>query len=234
MVALTELIKELKQNSDEHTRESARKFFKEKVEIYGIKTATVSNIAKRYFGEIKDHTKSEIFVLCEELLASGIMEESFVACSWSYAVKKQYAEKDFFIFEKWLDKYVNNWATCDTLCNHTIGEFVDRYPKYRENLKEWTKSKNRWIKRGSAVTLIVPAKRGKFLKDILEIADRLLLDKDDLVQKGYGWLLKAASQANERAVFDYVMSNRKNMPRTALRYAIEKMPKDLKEKAMRK
>jgi 3-methyladenine DNA glycosylase AlkD len=90
------------------------------------------------------------------------------------------------------------------------------------------------MRRASAVSLIIPAKKGLFLKDIFEISDILLLDKDDLVQKGYGWMLKAASQAHDKKVFEYVMKNKKTMPRTALRYAIEKMPKALKEKAMEK
>jgi len=55
-----------------------------------------------------------------------------------------------------------------------------------------------------------------------------------LVQKGYGWMLKEASRNNRKEVFDYVMKNKKIMPRTALRYAIEKMPKELKIEAMAK
>jgi len=54
------------------------------------------------------------------------------------------------------------------------------------------------------------------------------------VQKGYGWMLKAASQADQNAVFQYVMQRKKSMPRTALRYAIEKLPRDLKIQAMAK
>ncbi|NMC09119.1 DNA alkylation repair protein, partial [Candidatus Microgenomates bacterium] len=142
--------------------------------------------------------------------------------------------KDFALFEKWINEYINNWASCDTFCNHTVGKFVEMYPEYISKLKEWTKSSNRWVKRASAVSLIIPARNGMFLKDIFEIADSLLLDKDDMVQKGYGWMLKAASQAHEKEVFDYVMSKKNVMPRTSLRYAIEKMPKDLKEKAMAK
>jgi 3-methyladenine DNA glycosylase AlkD len=60
------------------------------------------------------------------------------------------------------------------------------------------------------------------------------LDEDDLVQKGYGWMLKVASQSYEKQVFDYVVKNKGEMPRTALRYAIEKMPSELKTKAMEK
>ena len=61
-----------------------------------------------------------------------------------------------------------------------------------------------------------------------------LKDDDDMVRKGYGWMLKSASRAHEKEVFEYVVKNKGKMPRTALRYAIEKMPKDLKAKAMAK
>ena len=54
------------------------------------------------------------------------------------------------------------------------------------------------------------------------------------MQKGYGWMLKAASQSHQKEVFDYVMKNKKDMPRTALRYAIEKIPSDLRQSAMEK
>jgi 3-methyladenine DNA glycosylase AlkD len=90
------------------------------------------------------------------------------------------------------------------------------------------------LRRASAVSLIVPARKGKFLNDIFEIADKLLVDDDDLVQKGYGWMLKVASQPHQQEVFDYVIKNKKIMPRTALRYAIEKMPRELKTRAMEK
>ena len=69
---------------------------------------------------------------------------------------------------------------------------------------------------------------------MLEIANLLLTDEDDLVRKGYGWMLKEAGREHQQEIFDYVMKNKKVMPRTALRYAIEKFPKDLRTKAMEK
>ncbi len=202
--------------------------------MYGVKTAIVSKIGKKYFKAIKDKKKTEIFDLCEELWRSGYMEESFIACNWSYFIRKDYEPKDFKVFEKWVNNYVSNWASCDTLCNHTIGAFVEMYPEYLSDLKKWAKSKNRWMRRASAVSLIIPAKQGKFLKDIFEIADTLLLDQDDLVQKGYGWMLKAASHTHQKEIFDYIIKKKSIMPRTALRYAIEKMPKELRIKVMEK
>lgn len=226
--------KELKKNTDAKTKASGERFFKEAVKIYGVKTAIVSKMAKEYFQQIKDQDKTTIFTLCEQLWQSGYMEESFIACHWSHVIHKQYKPNDFKILENWVKKYVSNWASCDTLCNHTVGTFLEMYPDYLPQLFLWAKAKNRWQKRAAAVSLIVPAKRGLFLPEVFQIADILLLDKDDLVQKGYGWLLKVASQAHQKEVFDYVMQHKNIMPRTALRYAIEKMPKELKTKAMAK
>ena len=235
MSQITNLIrKELKQKSDPHTKATGQNFFKEEVKLYGVKSALVTKIGKAFDKEILTMDKKEVFTLCDELWQSGYMEESFIACHFSYLIRKSYQTTDFKVFEKWVNNYVSNWASCDTFCNHTVGAFVEMYPDYLENLKKWAKSKNRWVKRASAVTLIIPARHGKFLKDIFEIADILFLDKDDLVQKGYGWMLKAASEAHQKEVFEYVIKNKAKMPRTALRYAIEKMPNNLKIKAMAK
>lgn len=108
------------------------------------------------------------------------------------------------------------------------------YPEHISELKKWATSSERFVKRAAAVTLIIPARKGLFLDDIFEIANILLLDKDDLVQKGYGWMLKAASEAHQQEVFDYLMSKKTVMPRTAFRYALEKMPADLRAEAMKK
>lgn len=194
----------------------------------------VHQISKDYYQLITSKTKSEIFDICESLWQSGYMEESLIACNWSHRIRKKYEPEDFQVFERWINTYVNNWAACDTLCNHSVGAFIEMYPEYLESLKIFARSENRWALRASAVALIVPARKGKFLIETVEIADILLLDKDDLVQKGYGWLLKVASKEHQNEVFEYVIKYKSIMPRTALRYAIEKMPGDLISKAMEK
>ncbi len=227
--------RELKNNADLETQKSGQNFFKEAIKLYGVKSAEVSKIAKTTFP--KNKTKNEIFKLCEELLNSDYLEESLISFDWSERLLSQYQPADFSIFASWLEKYVNNWAKCDTLCNHTVGSFIEKYPKYINHLILWAHSDNRWVKRGAAVSLIIPAKKGLFKEEIFKIADILLLDQDDMVQKGYGWMLKVFSQSdvqNQKIVFDYVFRNRQKMPRAALRYAIEKMPQDLRQKAMEK
>jgi 3-methyladenine DNA glycosylase AlkD len=223
---------ELAAQADDSIREGAGRFFKEEVKCYGLRTADVRAIIKKYYRKVRDCDKQEIFGLCEELLESGYMEESFIAYDWAERMSARFVPEDFAVLERWLFAYVSNWAECDTLCNHAIGSFVERYPEFIAKLKEWTGSKNRWVRRGAAVTLVLPARRGRFLDELFAIADLLLTDSDDLVQKGYGWMLKEASKAHRNAVFEYVMARRDLMPRTALRYAIEKMPPEMRRQAM--
>ncbi len=224
----------LVQNVDENTKNTSQRFFKEEVKCYGVKSSVVGKLARDYFKEIKQQDKREIFSLCEELLGSDYCEDAYIAFQWAYQLRKNYDEEDFQVFESWIEKYVNNWAKCDTLCNHTVASFIEQFPEYIERLKTWTKSENRWFRRAAAVTLVLPARRGMFLEDIFEISDSLLQDEDDLVRKGYGWMLKEASKAHRQEVFDYVMKNKKEMPRTSLRYAIEKLPPEMRAKAMEK
>jgi 3-methyladenine DNA glycosylase AlkD len=231
---LSEVRQRLRESSNEKDRESGLRFFREEIHLYGMKSAIVGQISKEYLKEINRYDKAHIFALCEDLWQSGMMEESFIACDWSYSVRKEYLPDDFNVFERWVKNYVSNWASCDTLCNHTVGTFIDMYPVFLEELKKWTSSPNRWVKRASAVSLVLPARQGRYLDDIFGIADRMLTDGDDMVQKGYGWMLKEASKAHLEEVYDYVLKHRADMPRTALRYAIEKMPPELRKEAMKR
>ena len=228
------LRKQLNDLADESVKVSSQRYFKDSITSYGVKNPIVNRISRETFRDIRSLGKEEIFKMIETLWRSEILEESLVACNWTYSLRKQFMPGDFYTFRKWIDGYVNNWAACDSFCNHSLGEFIEMYPEYGDKLVEFTGSENKWMRRAAAVTFIVPARKGLFLDTILEIAQRLLNDPEDLVQKGYGWMLKAASEARQKIVFDFVMKNKAEMPRTALRYAIEKMPEDLRAEAMKK
>ncbi len=225
---------QLNENADAETKKSSLRFFKEKITLYGVKTPVVRKISKESFSKIKAFPKKEIFDLVEILWQSGYLEESFIASDWTHAIQDQYLPEDFDLFRDWIDSYVNNWASCDTFCNHPMGDLIQMYPDLLPKLIDFTHSDNQWMKRAAAVSLIIPAKRGLFLNEIFQITANLLSDKELMVQKGCGWVLKVASTAHLDEVFDYVVKNKKAMSRTTLRYAIEKMPQDLRKEAMKR
>lgn len=106
-------------------------------------------------------------------------------------------------------------------------EFVEMFSEYIFRLKEWVESDNRWMRRGAEETLIILARKGLFLDEIKQIASMMMMG-DDMGQKGYGWMLKAASEAHRRDIFDFVIAHSSTMSRTAYRYVIEKMPKEMR------
>jgi 3-methyladenine DNA glycosylase AlkD len=231
---LDDIRSELRANANESVRVSGERFFRDGVKLYGLKNSLVHQMSRNYFRKLPDKSKSAVFTLCDQLWRSGYNEEAFIACNWSYEVRKDFEESDIRIFENWINNYITNWATCDTFCNHTVGESLSNFPTWIEELKKWSQSSNRWMKRAAAVSLIIPARKGMFLNDIFSIAENLLTDDDDMVQKGYGWMLKAASESHWLEVFEFVTRNRKSMPRTAFRYALEKMPPEKRLEAMMK
>jgi len=231
---LTHIREELKANTNPQTQKSFQRFFKEQVKYYGVKTEAVGKIAKKYWAQTKILEKPSLFSLCEELFRSGYTEEAFIVNFWLPNYVEHFDPSDSATFKVWIEKYIDNWAKCDGFCNHTVGDFIMKYPESLNEVKSWAKSENRWLKRASAVSLIVPAKKGCFLLEAFEICDMLLANGDDMVQKGYGWLLKEESRKHQKDVFDYVVKNKQIMPRTALRYAVELMPKELNAHAMKK
>jgi len=231
---LAQLRADLRANADEKSIANYQRYFKETVKFYGLSMSAANKIAVKYWKEIKTLSKPEIFALCEDLFKSDYSEEAAVASDWAPRLTDQFEPADLALFKRWIDSYLNDWAKVDGFCNHTVGNFAQKYPASITEIVSWASSSNRWLKRASAVSLIIPAKKGLFLNEIFTISDRLLTDKDDMVQKGYGWMLKEASNLHRDDVYHYVLKHRHDMPRTALRYAIEKMPPDLKSEAMKR
>jgi 3-methyladenine DNA glycosylase AlkD len=178
---LSQIRADLKAATDLKIQNSFQRFFKEQVKYYGVKTETVGKIAKKYRSQVKTLDKQAIFALCEELFRSDYTEEAFIVSFWLPNYINHLEPSDLATFKVWIERYIDNWAKCDGFCNHTIGDLIQKHPETLPQVKRWTKSENRWLKRASAVSLIVPAKKGLFLQDALEICDVLLLDGDDMV-----------------------------------------------------
>lgn len=200
-----------------------------------INTAVLRSSADRIYRErVRDLPSAQIFDLCEMLLESRDGRDRVAAFQWAFRARKHYQAGDFSRFEGWLDEYVDSWGSCDDFCTHAFGDLIFKYPMHLPAVKTWTKSRNRWFRRGAAVVMIYGIRREQGFEAGFEIADLLLMDEDDLVQKGYGWMLKEISNSSPNPVYDFVMQRKERMPRTALRYAIEKLDPTLRREAMQR
>jgi 3-methyladenine DNA glycosylase AlkD len=220
----------------EKMREGQSRYFKEQVKFLGCSLPQCNKIAGEWAKKLRAEGCSYdgILLITEELLKSGTFEEGAVGLDLVSRYRKDFRESDFNIFESWLRNYVTNWAHADTIAPHIIGELLGKYPSLTESIFEWTKSDNRWVRRASAVTYVIHARHGKFHEAVFRTADALLGDEDEMVQKGVGWMLKCASQADESTVVSYLMKNSGRTSRLVLRYATEKVSPENREAVLRK
>ncbi len=228
----TKIVTDLKDKIDHDYKENSKSFSKSNYQSYGVRTPDVRKIAKKYWKRIKRQPKNKILDLTEDLLDSSISEQQTIAFSWAFSLKSKLKPTDYERFYAWIRQYVDTWFKCDDFCTHAVGYLVYKYPRLSNHLVEWTDSHNRWVKRAAAVSLIYSLRRKEQLDLAFELAEKLLLDEDDMVQKGYGWMLKEASNTWLHKVFEFVLEHKDEMPRTALRYAIEKLPENKRQEAM--
>lgn len=231
---LDELRRELKKADKPANRMNYQQFFKEKLEEpTGLRTNVVRTISKDVYKRVG--LKPEEALDCAEyLLASGERYMTFFAFEWGVKANKLFKKSDFARFERWIKEYVTDWGKCDHICGGLMGMLLQTYPDLVARTHKWRRSRNRWLKRAAAVSLILPVRKGLLFDEVTGAADAMLTDPDDMVQKGYGWTLKESCKMFEDEVYAFVMARRDRMPRTALRYAIEKMPPKRRAECMKR
>ncbi|MFX0168570.1 MAG: DNA alkylation repair protein [Candidatus Hodarchaeota archaeon] len=209
--------------------------YKRRVRVFAVDTPMVRRVSSTLFQELKAEGIRDVetmLSLCDTLLEQWSWEYRTIAFDWSFRVRSQFEPRHFPVFHRWAKLYLSTWGSVDDFCTHTMGYFFFTYPEFTHHVKNWATSENPWIVRAAAVSLIYGLRRGVHLKYIFDVADAMLLDPRKYIQTGYGWMLKEATKHFQAQVFEYVMQRKDEMPRRALRYAIEKMPKSLKARAM--
>jgi 3-methyladenine DNA glycosylase AlkD len=120
-------------------------------------------------------------------------------------------------------KHINNWDLVDVTCPKIVGDYL--LDKPRDILYKLAKSKNLWEKRIAIIATAMFIRNGEF-EDTLKIAEILLRDKHDLIHKAVGWMLREVGKKNVDVEKKFLNKYYKVMPRTMLRYAIEKFPEN--------
>lgn len=203
--------------------EGQRRFFQHEVSTYGVRTVNVHAVVREVSREVKTWPVAQRDELMELLWRKGKLESDALVCHVYRRFAKQCGEREFRLFESWIDRFVSNWAAADGVASWLLSASMANRPELLRELKSWTASKNRWRRRCAAVALLQEAKNGRHTETILEVADLLIADRDDMVEKGIGWLLKEAYPKKPREIAAWLEANRHRASRTALRYAAEKM-----------
>ena len=127
-------------------------------------------------------------------------------------------------------KYINNWDLVDVTCPHVIGKHL--MDKDRSILYAWAKTEDLWTKRIAIVSTHCFIRKNE-LKDTFKIAEILLHDTHDLIHKAVGWMLRESGKRDIEKEEDFLKKHYRTMPRTMLRYAIERFPEPKRQKYLK-
>ncbi len=225
---IDELKKELHNNHDPAKAKDYARFFRtdsggygEGQKFLGISMPVIKKLAKKYTALDLDSI--------QELLLSEIHNHRSIALE---ILKLQYKKANSKSKEKIANLYlkntknINNWDLVDTSAPHILGDYL--LNKDRTILYKLAKSSNLWEKRISIISTFAFIRQDQF-KDSLNIAEVLLHDEHDLIHKAVGWMLREIGKRDQAAEERFLQKHCAAMPRTMLRYAIEKFD-ELKRK----
>lgn len=227
---LDKLRKELKKLSDKKRAAAMQRFFKTAEGEYGFGDVFIGlsvpdsrKLAIKYkdmpFEDLYKLLRSEIHE--ERLIALLIMVHNFE--------REEMLQRRIYEFYIKNMKFVNNWDLVDLSSDKIVGGYLIDKPK--DILYKLVKSTNLWERRIAMISTYNFIKNNMF-DDALSIAEKLIGDQNDLIQKAVGWMLREVGKRNLELEVDFLNKHYKNMGRTALRYSIEKFPEKTRKTYM--
>lgn len=178
---------------------------------------------------LQEYDLAFLIQLAEELFGGSVLEEKVFAVFLLEKLTDKFGDAEFRRFESWLDR-ISSWADHDGLVHSLIGPMIVNKPTRSAHAFKWAKSPNRW--RAACVGLIHAIRRKQLFPEAKRLSDMLLADKDDMVKKGLGWLLREAGKADARTTVPYLMKIRERAPRLVFRTACETLPNDVRKRVM--
>jgi 3-methyladenine DNA glycosylase AlkD len=224
--------KRLKQLANKEKAEVLQRFFKTGPGEYGegdvfigVKVPDLRKVAK----DFQDIATEDVIVLLE----SAIHEERLLALLIlvrKYVKGNETAKKRIYRLYLKKTKFINNWDLVDVTAHHIVGDYL--MDKNKAPLYRLAKSEDLWERRIAILATFYFIKHGKY-EETLKIAKILLTDKEDLIHKAVGWMLREIGKRDMIFEEMFLKQHYKEMPRTMLRYSIEKFPEPKRQKYLK-
>jgi 3-methyladenine DNA glycosylase AlkD len=218
----------LRKAADPRVARSQKRFFKpwERISFYGLKTTDVKRMERDLYASVrKSWTFADARAFCDLLMRDRHLESKAVGLLLLKRYHRQFEEDLIGTARGWLEYGLSdNWAVTDDLSTGVLWRLLERFENLAGQLEEWRLSPNLWVRRAGVVVFVKCAGKGRHLDRIYRIVTRLLPDSHDLIHKACGWLLREAGKADAERLEKYLLKHGPAIPRTTLRYAIERLP----------
>ena len=231
-MTIKQIKKRLKQLANKEKAKILQRFFKTGPGEYGegdvfigVKVPDLRKVAK----DFRDIAIKDVTILLE----SAIHEERLLALLIlvsKYVKGNETTKKEIYKLYLNKTKYINNWDLVDVTAQHIVGDYL--MDKNKEPLYNLSKSKDLWERRIAVMATFYFIRHEKY-EETLKIAKVLISDKEDLIHKAVGWMLREIGKRNMVIEETFLKQHYKEMPRTMLRYAIEKFPEPKRQQYLK-
>ena len=203
--------------------------------FYNVGTPAMRALARSiHAANVDEWSIDDAMRLADALMADRYLEVKSIGIEIVARYKRDFSPGLLPRWKRWLaENRSANWATTDGICGCLIGPLLVKHPELAPEMREWSRHRNIWVRRASTVSLIPLARRGLALDIVYDITKALHRDKADLIQQAVGWTLREAGKADSTRLERYLRANGPVIPRTTLRYAIERFP-DVKRRSLLK
>jgi len=209
-----------------HTAE-VEQFFKQEIQSRGWRAKELRQVARRFRRSIlNDRDQNFLVAVSDKLFRGRVLEEKAFAVLILENHTDELGDREFKLFGSWLDH--------DALASYLIGPMIASDPRRAKAVFQWAKSRDRWHRRAATVALIRAIREQRCRAEVVKITQLLLADKDDMVQKGLGWLLREAAKYDRERTLPLLMKIRDKAPRLVLRTASETLPPKDKRRILSK
>ena len=227
---------EFRKSADPRVEVGQRAYFKkwEKVHFHGLKTPEQRRIERDLYQLVrKEWAYADAVELCEQLMPDRYIESKGLALTLLARYRRRFDERLLDRAKSWLERGLcDNWAVTDQLATQIISSLIDQFEPLAAAVESWNRSTNLWVRRSVAVSFVKPAAKGRHLDRAYRIVAVLEPDTHDLIHKACGWLLRECCKTDARRLEKYLMARGPAIPRTTLRYAIEKFPEEKRKRIL--
>ncbi len=205
----------------------ASRYFRGEVDLgfYNVGTRAVRDVARSVHAANRSTWSiDDAMEFADVLMRDRYLEVKMVGVEVVRRFHREFSPRLMNAWKRWLARgYSANWATTDAICGTLIGPLLDAHPELAERMRGWTRHRSLWVRRAAAVGLVSLARRGRSLDLAYDVARALHRDREDLIEKAVGWLLREAGKTDSPRLERYLRRHGPSIPRTSVRYAIERM-----------
>jgi 3-methyladenine DNA glycosylase AlkD len=202
--------------------------------FYNVGTAKMRELARSIHAGHRDWTLQDAMAFADILIVDPHLEAKAVGVEVLARHHRAFTPALLSRWKRWFARNRSaNWATTDHICGALIGPLLVRHPGAAARLRPWSTHANMWVRRASIVGLIRLARKGIALDQLYSVARRLHVHREDLIQKAVGWALREAGKTDMHRLERYLRANGPRIPRTTLRYAIERYPPATRARLLR-